>query len=100
MSKQENPFKGDTAWGDFKGTTLGGMLIGLGQFLFVCLQITIIGLLLYYSTKAMVLLIRKLLTGKPLPDFDEFPRTWYFFGILLWVFFIPYLIHAIILYNR
>lgn len=80
-----NEFKGDTMWGDFKGTALGGLIMGLGKLLFVCLQLTLVGLLIYGCLKATVCVIRKVFFGKELPDFEEFPKTWYFFAVIFWL---------------
>lgn len=90
--KDKNPYKGDTLWGDFKDSALGSMIIGLGKLLVVLGYISVVGILLYFSTKAMVLLIRRILFGKPLPDFEEFPRTWYLFGAILWLVLIPIIV--------
>jgi hypothetical protein len=86
---EQNPYKGDTLWGDFKGSTLGGIFLGLAKFLVFLGYLSLVGILLYGSTKAIVLLIRKIVFGKPLPDFEEFPRSWYFFGVVLWLVLIP-----------
>ena len=85
MSKQENPFKGDTAWGDFKGTFLGGLIMGMGKLLFVLFQFTLVGLLIYGVLKATYCWLAKVWFRKPLPDFEDFPRGWYVIAVGFWL---------------